>query len=84
MATGHTHRCAVPGCKRHIRLSMLMCSDHWFQVPGDLQRSVYQTWNAYRSPNKTGEAETLSLRREYVLAIQKAVDYVEEKKEKAA
>lgn len=38
------HKCLVPGCEYQIRVSMLMCPDHWRQVPRHIQEAVGVAW----------------------------------------
>jgi len=71
LASGNTHECFVPSCKRQIPISFLMCSPHWSRVPKDLQREV---WKHFRDGQQFGEVE---LTDEYIAAARKAAEYVE-------
>jgi len=42
--TIRTHTCAAVGCQHVITTRMLMCVDHWRQVPAPLRREVLQAW----------------------------------------
>lgn len=44
-ALSNTHSCPAPGCEERIPLRLLMCKEHWQQVPPDRRQRV---WNAYR------------------------------------
>ena len=37
-----SHACHAVGCRIAIDPQMLMCRDHWFQVPVDLRRAVWR------------------------------------------
>lgn len=47
--SGGTHECAIEGCGEIISTQLLMCAQHWHQVPTPLQRAVWQTWRALRN-----------------------------------
>jgi hypothetical protein len=38
------HTCPGPGCKRQVPQHMLMCRNHWYQVPRDLRSDVWNAW----------------------------------------
>ena len=46
--SGSTHECAVPGCGEVINHELLMCAEHWRQVPGPIQKAVWNTWRELR------------------------------------
>lgn len=39
-----THKCPIPGCTVQCRSSIVMCREHWFQVPKPLRERVWATW----------------------------------------
>jgi hypothetical protein len=39
-----THRCPGPGCAAEVDPSMLMCPQHWYQVPKPVRSAVWRTW----------------------------------------
>lgn len=41
-----SHRCAIPRCPEKIGPALLMCRDHWYEVPKDLRDEV---WAQYRA-----------------------------------
>lgn len=62
------HFCRATGCQRQIPLRLLMCIDHWRQVPAPMQRAVYGTLRAHqRAPRD------LALVRAYQKAVDDAV-----------
>jgi hypothetical protein len=41
-----THPCPVEACSRRVRYEMLMCRNHWYQVPRPLRDAVWATWRS--------------------------------------
>ena len=39
------HQCHWPGCCKQVPPAMWGCSKHWFMLPADLRRRI---WNSYR------------------------------------
>jgi hypothetical protein len=39
-------RCPVPGCRKPIDPSRLMCRDHWYLVPKSLRDRIWATWRS--------------------------------------
>jgi hypothetical protein len=39
------HMCPIIGCKRERAGDHVMCAAHWFSVPMETRRSVWQLWN---------------------------------------
>lgn len=39
-----SHTCPAPDCTRNVADDMLMCSRHWYQVPGPIRRAVWSAW----------------------------------------
>lgn len=48
-------KCFADGCERNVPTSMLMCREHWSQVPRDIQDEVYA---AYRERRRQGDGLT--------------------------
>lgn len=73
-----TYRCAAVGCQHQINEPLLMCVEHWRQVPAHLKREVWAWW---RLVGKRPEAREMHRR-----AVQAAIDAVHGKqlKRKAA
>jgi hypothetical protein len=46
-----SHRCPATGCLSILPTNILMCREHWFQVPLHLRRQVGETW---RSKDRKG------------------------------
>lgn len=42
------HICGAPGCTVEIRRGMLMCRDHWYQVPRPLRLAITSAWKERR------------------------------------
>jgi hypothetical protein len=40
------HKCPVPTCAKQVQDVHLMCSQHWFKIPGHLQTSIYREYYA--------------------------------------
>lgn len=59
------NRCFAKGCNRLIDEKMLMCGEHWYQVPKEIQDEV---WRTYRARLRRGGV----ISREYSEAIIKA------------
>jgi hypothetical protein len=56
------HTCAAEGCQRMVQTTMLMCREHWYQVPKPIRDRV---WAAYNNLQRAQHAEeALSLRDE--------------------
>lgn len=34
--------CAARGCHREVKATMLMCSEHWFQVPKEIRDRIWR------------------------------------------
>lgn len=68
-----THTCAATACQRLIPVNLLMCMDHWRRVPAPLQREV---WRTFRRQDQVPAPEFLAARRDYLAAVQAAVDAV--------
>ena len=39
-----THTCKARGCTRQVPKRYLMCRQHWYEVPPDVQAEVYAAW----------------------------------------
>ena len=39
-----THECPAVACTEHVDPEMLMCPQHWYQVPKPLRRAVRVAW----------------------------------------
>jgi hypothetical protein len=64
-----THECPATGCGREVRITMLMCSTHWYMVPSPLRTAV---WNAWQDGAGAGTAQ-------HAAAINAAIRSVNEK-----
>jgi hypothetical protein len=53
-----THYCPIPGCKRKICRPLLMCRDHWYQVPLDVRRAVWRLYD--RAPGSDAHRAAVS------------------------
>ena len=42
------HACLVPGCECRIKVSLLMCPEHWHQVPEHIQEAVGNAYEEYQ------------------------------------
>lgn len=60
------HHCHAKGCPVPVPPKMLMCTQHWYMVPKDLQAAV---WHAYRP----GQEVTKDPTREYLDAATAAI-----------
>jgi hypothetical protein len=38
------HECHWPGCGRQVRPAMWGCTPHWFRLPPDLRRRIWETY----------------------------------------
>jgi hypothetical protein len=56
--------CAATHCNRPVRPGILMCRDHWFEVPGSLRQRVNRTWVRYSDACFTADVEQFHARRE--------------------
>lgn len=36
--------CDAPGCAVEVRIGILMCRPHWFQLPRPLRDAINQSW----------------------------------------
>lgn len=63
--------CSAIGCQATIREPLLMCLDHWRQVPAALRRQV---WGAYRRLGHDHDAPEA-----HRSAVQAAIDAVHHK-----
>lgn len=39
------HKCAAERCKKQVARDLLMCRTHWFMVPADVRKRI---WDGYR------------------------------------
>lgn len=69
--------CAV--CQTPVAAGLLMCRDHWRQVPVDLQREVNEAWRAVNQRTSSSVKESLDRAARYRLAVAAAVQAVEER-----
>lgn len=61
--------CHAINCDTRIPSNRLMCPRHWFLVPAELRKAVWQT---YRPQQQEGQAPTQA----YLDAARAAIDYV--------
>jgi hypothetical protein len=38
--------CEAPGCPRRVRLGVLACREHWFELPARLRSLINAAWAA--------------------------------------
>lgn len=69
--------CAV--CETPIPAGLLMCREHWRQVPRDLQREVNESWRAVTNRKAASVEESLERAARYRLAVEEAVRAVQAK-----
>ena len=69
-----THLCFVPGCECRIRISLLMCQEHWSQVPEHIQDQVGTAWEEFKY--WPGDREAVA---KYSAARRAAVNAVKQK-----
>ncbi len=73
-------QCPITECKGTVRRGMLMCAPHWRLVPEDLNRRVYQTWDAFQLHRDAGTLEAYrAARDEAIAAVHVALDAKEGK-----
>ncbi len=72
-----TNLCAVDGCGLAVPKTLLMCGNHWVQVPAPLQRRVLTTYHALPSKNLAAVAA-------YRQAVELAKQAVQAKAQRAA
>lgn len=55
MSAGHygDGTCAAKNCERTIDVDMLMCREHWYEVPQALRSDVYEALRLWRRGNYT-------------------------------
>lgn len=41
--SGGKHKCFAVGCDRQVQAIYLMCRQHWFMVPKDVQNAIWAT-----------------------------------------
>ena len=39
-----THECPAAACTEHVDPEILMCPQHWYQVPKPLRKAVWVAW----------------------------------------
>ncbi len=69
--------CAV--CETPIAAGLLMCRDHWRQVPPALQREVNEAWRAVSNRRAASVEESRERAARYRLATEEAVKAVQAK-----
>lgn len=74
-APAATHRCLAANCQHQVPHNLLMCNDHWRQVPEKLRAEI---WKQYRRLDRHPEA-----RAAHQMAVQSAIDAVHAKQVKA-
>lgn len=63
------HHCHWPGCSRKVPPALWGCRDHWYKLPADLRREI---WNTF----KPGQEESKTPSREYVEAAKKVQAWI--------
>jgi hypothetical protein len=63
------HHCHWPGCDRQVPPAMWGCKIHWYRLPAEIRRDI---WNAYRP----GQERTQTPSRAYVEAAQRAQEWI--------
>ena len=53
----NTHTCHVPTCDEPVPPRMLMCRRHWFLVPDNLRRAVWQHYRPGQEIDKNPSSE---------------------------
>lgn len=53
--------CRVFGCSKTVPSEKLMCYSHWKQVPGEMQKRVYEAWNKFLKA-KTNQEKLLAVK----------------------
>lgn len=63
------HHCHAVGCRVSVPPWKLMCPPHWRQVPGALQRRVWDTYRRGQEIDKRPSPEWLAAATEAIAAV---------------
>jgi hypothetical protein len=64
------HHCHWPGCSRKVPPAVWGCREHWYMLPADLRRRIWNSFNPGQEITKTPS-------REYVEAAQAVQAWIE-------
>jgi hypothetical protein len=64
------HECHATGCTKQVPPAYLMCGKHWKMVPADIQRRI---WQHYQAGQERGDARPTE---EYFEAFHAAINAV--------
>lgn len=63
------HCCHWPGCQRQVPPAMWGCKPHWFALPAELRRRIWQTYRPGQEQDQRPSAD-------YVAAARAAQDWI--------
>lgn len=63
------HTCHWPGCTQQVPPAMWGCKTHWFALPAELRRKIWQTYRPGQEITKTPSPE-------YIAAAQEVQDWI--------
>lgn len=63
------HECHWPGCGKQVPPAMWGCKLHWFKLPADMRRRIWQTY-------KPGQEITLTPSAEYLVVATEVQQWI--------
>jgi predicted DNA-binding protein (MmcQ/YjbR family) len=65
------HHCHAEKCKTVVKPSMFMCRKHWYMIPENLRKRVWNTYVPGQEITKTPTLEYLEVTRECIELVAK-------------